>query len=149
MDRRINQTDEACTLRGRFNARADRIALPDFFFARPSSTGVSSKLNAMTHGRGQSTWIFIIAPSDVVVTVQTKLTRPDTAGMCVSLRERPAERSTMERLAHRLDCDLCASLIAELANATPRTRSSRSQPFRYAYLAADSRDARKIPAPPG
>lgn len=143
----INQTDEACTLRRRFNAHAahaDRIALPG---TSSSPAGVSSKLNAMTHGRGQSTWIFIIAPSSVLWRTD-KLARLWTlaAGMCVSLRTR--DREKYEGETRPPEFGLCAFLIAELANATPFPLLSQPT-FQICLLSReDSRDARKIPTPP-
>lgn len=100
LDWRINQTDKVCTLCRRFNTHDDYIALPAPA-AASSPVNVSSKLNAMTHGRGQSTWIFIIAPGRMVWRV-SELVRLDTYdGMYVSPCER--KRNTRERLAHRLD----------------------------------------------
>lgn len=142
LDWRINQTDKACTLRQRFNGRDDYIALPARrppLLRQPLSAKVSSKLNAMTHGRGQSTWIFIIAPR--MVWRVNKLLRPDTYDeMRVSLCER--KKNTRERLAHRLDYP---PLIAR-ANATPLPPLAQST-FQICLLSDRLEKRTKNPGP--
>lgn len=124
MDRRINQTDEACTLRAPIASRCQASSSPTLVGRRVFEIECDDSQAGSKHvdfhncaercGCGRAD--------------QARSSRHARAGMCVSLRERSAERSTMERLAHRLDCGLCASLIAELANATPRHFPLLSQP---------------------
>jgi len=134
-------TDKACILLRRFNAHADYIALPAPLLLRRRVFEI-----AMTHGRGQSTWIFIIAPSSMVWQAGKLACLDNVQCVYCCVRKRKREM-TKERLAHRLDY---APLIAELARKCYTLFPLLSQPtFQLYLLSGRLKRCTKNPGPAG